>query len=175
MLFGPEYTKTTNGVVRTKSLFYELTYTDTTYAVFTLKDKDLEKDGKTYVSLPNLFRSLVPQDPTEYTFAQAVFGNWQIWEVIREAPQIKPYVTKLRREAEVKIKSEAIRAIAEEMNSGGRSSFTAAKLLLERGWIEKEAASKSKQKLLDKEEADMNKEAIKLLSEDADRLGIKIQ
>jgi hypothetical protein len=102
----------------------------------------------------------------------AVFGNWHVWDVIRNAPQLKPYVKRWRNEAEVKIKSEAIKAIALEAQSGGRSSFTAAKLLLERGWIEKEAASKAKQKLLEKEEEELDKEAMRQLSEDAERLGL---
>ena len=96
-----------------------------------------------------------------------------MWEVIREAPQLKVYVTRWRREADIKIKSEAIMAIAEEMKTQGRSSFTAAKLLLERGWIEKEPASKAKQKLIDKEEQDMDRHALSLLDEEAERLGLK--
>lgn len=173
MLFDLSKTKSDNGVVRTKSLFYELSYDNTDHVLFTLKDFDVEHNGRTYTSLPNLYRSLVPQDPTEYTFAMAVFGNWHVWDVIRNAPQLRPYVKRWRNEAEVKIKSEAIKTIAAEAQSGGRSSFTAAKLLLERGWIEKEAASKAKQKLIEKEEEELNKEALKLLSEDAERLGIK--
>lgn len=172
MLFDTSKTKTDNGVTRTKSLFYELSYEDTQHVLFTLKDEDLEHNGRTYTSLPNLYRNLVPIDPTEYTFAMAVFGNWHVWDKIRNAPQLKPYVKKWREEAEVKIKSEAIKAIALEATSGGRSSFTAAKLLLERGWIEKEAASKAKQALMAKEEEDMDREAMKLLSEDAERLGL---
>ena len=82
-------------------------------------------------------------------------------------------MTKWRKEVEIKIKSQAIKIIAEEAQSGGRSSFTAAKLLLDRGWIEKEAASKSKAKLEAKEEEEMDREAMKLLSEDAERLGLK--
>lgn len=175
MLFGPEYTKTVKGVIRTKSLFYELSYADLTHVIFTLKDVDVVHNNRTYVSMANLYRSLVPQDPTEYTFAMAVFGNWHVWEVIREAPQLKPYITRWRREAEVKIKSEAIAAIATEMKEGGRSSFTAAKLLLERGWLEKDTTSKAKQKLQEKEDEEMGKEALSLLSEDAARLGIKVQ
>lgn len=175
MLFGPEYTKTVKGVIRTKSLFYELSYADPTHVILTLKDEDVDHNGRTYISIAKLYRSLVPQDPTEYTFAMVVFGNWHVWEVIREAPQLKPYIARWRREAEVKIKSEAIAAIATEMKEGGRSSFTAAKLLLERGWLEKDTASKAKQKLQEKEDEEMGKEALSLLSEDAARLGIKVQ
>jgi hypothetical protein len=64
------------------------------------------------------------------------------------------------------------KAIAEEMRSGGRSSFGAAKLLLDRGWLDKEAASQAKRKLQEKEEEEMNKEALLTLNEDAERLGL---
>lgn len=172
MLFGPEYTKTIKGVVRTKSLFYELSYTDPEHVIFTTKEEDIERNGKTYISLSKLFCSLVPQDPTEYTFAMTVFGSWHVWEVIREAPQVSLHYKRWKREAEIKVKSEAIKAIAEEARSGGRSSFTAAKLLLERGWIDKEPTSKTKQKLQEKEEQEMDREALRLLSEEAERLGL---
>ena len=172
MLFGSEYTKTIKGVIRTKSLFYELSYNDPEHVIFTTKEEDIERNGRTYLSMSKLFCSLVPQDPTEYTFAMTVFGSWHVWEVIREAPQVAPYYKRWKREAEIRVKSEAIKAIAEEAKSGGRSSFTAAKLLLERGWIEKEPASKAKQKLQEKEEQDMDREALKLLNEEAERIGI---
>lgn len=173
MLFGPEKTKNEKGVVRTKSLFYELSYGNTEHVIFVLKDEDQEVDGKTYVSLAKLYRSLVANDPTEYTFALAVFGYWDIWDTIRNSTQLKPYVKKWKTEVEVKIKSEAIQIIAQEARGAGRSSFTAAKLLLDRGWLEKEEASKAKAKLAAKEEEEMNKAAIDLMGEDAVRLGLK--
>ena len=62
-----------------------------------------------------------------------------------------------------------------EMKEGGRSSFSAAKLLLEKGWLDRDNASQAKKKLQQKEQHDQDKQALALLSEDADRLGIKIQ
>lgn len=159
--------------IRTKSLFYELCYDDPQHAVFTLKETDLEaNNGKTYVSMHRLFVSMVPNDPTEYEFALLVFGSWDIWDRVRKAPNIKVFYKKWRAEADIKIKSEAIRSIAEEMKSGGRSSFSAAKLLLEKGWLEKDTASQAKKKLAAKEQEDEDKQALSLLSEDADRLGL---
>ena len=60
------------------------------------------------------------------------------------------------------------------MKEGGRSSFSAAKLLLDKGWLDKESATIAKTKLKAKETDDQNKEALALLSEDAERLGIKL-
>lgn len=175
MMFSTNQLKGPNGKCRTKSLFYELSYYDTTDVIFTTKEKDIRVDDKLYVSLHQLYVSMVPNDPTEYDFAQRVFGSWDIWQTISKAPQIKPYVNKWRKEVEIKVKSQAIQSIAEEMKTGGRSSFSAAKLLLEKGWLDKDNASQAKKKLQAKEDEEQNKEALNLLSEDAERLGIKIQ
>lgn len=174
-MFTFEQLKTSNGIIRTKSLFYELSYHDPEYAIFTTKEHDIEFQGRKMVSLQQLYVAMVPNDPTEYEFAQTVFGSWEVWDKIQKAPQISPFVKKWRNEVEIKVKSQAIQAIATEMKEGGRSSFSAAKLLLEKGWLDKDSASQAKKKLQAKEEEQQNKEALALLSEDADRLGIKIQ
>lgn len=175
MLFTEEQLRTPQGKLRTKSLFWELSYFEPQNVIFTLREDDLEKNGKTYTSIRKLYLSYCVTDPTEYTFAWAVFGSWDTWQQLSRSNYIKKEVDVWRREVEVKIKSEAIRSIANEMRDGGRSSFGAAKLLLERGWLDDKSASKAKEKLKAKEEEEMNKEAIALLSEDAERLGIKIQ
>lgn len=174
-MFTLDQLKNSAGVVRTKSLFFELSYSDPVHVIMTLKDQDLEVNGKFLPSLSRLYMALVPNDPTEYTFATTVFGSWEIWDRIRKAPQLVSHVKRWRNEAEVKIKSEAIKAIAEEMHSKGRSSFSAAKLLLDKGWLDKDSASQAKKKLEAKEQEDQDKHALSLLSEDAERLGIKIQ
>jgi hypothetical protein len=161
-LFTMNQLKGPNGKCRTKSLFYELSYYDTTDVIFTVKDK-------LYVSLQQLFIKMVPNDPTEYEFAQAVFGSWDVWKTISEAPQVKPFVNNWRKEVVVKIKSQAIQAIAEEMKSNGRSSFSAAKLLLDKGWLDQ-----AKKKLQAKEQEEQDKQALSLLQNDAQRLGLKV-
>lgn len=130
--------------------------------------------GQTFLSLQKLYISLVPNDPTEYEFAMTIFGSWDVWQDLNRSPLLKPHISRWRKEAEVKVKSTAIKAIAEEMRSGGRSSFGAAKLLLERGWLDKEAASQAKRKLQEKEEEEMDKQALSMLNDDAQRLGIKV-
>lgn len=159
--------------ILTKGLFYELSYYSPENCIFTLKDQDYIRDGKTYFSLKRLYLAIVPQDPTEYIFAQTIFKSWEVWDVIRSAPQLKDYVKAWRDEVAVRIKSEAIQAIANEMHSNGRNGFQAAKLLLDRGWIEKEDLPK-RAKERKAEEERLDKEALRLLSEDAGRLGIKL-
>ena len=174
MMYTPEQLKGSNNKIRTKQLFYELSYMDPENALFTTKEQDIEVRGKTYVSLKQLYLSMVPNDPTEYTFALTVFGSWHIWETISKSTLVKPYIKEWRSEVEVKIKSEAIQAIALEMRTQGRSSFTAAKLLLDKGWLEKEPATAAKKKLMDKENEEQDRAALSMLSEDAERLGLKV-
>ena len=175
MLFNETQLRTSQGKLRTRSLFWELSYFEPEHVIFTLRENDLEKNGKTYTSLRKLYLSYCVSDPTEYTFAWAVFGSWDTWQQLSRSNYVKKEIESWRKEVEVKIKSEAIRSIASEMRDGGRSSFGAAKLLLERGWLDDKNASKAKEKLKAKEEEELNKEALSLLSEDAERLGIKVQ
>lgn len=172
MMFSYDQLKGSNGKARTKSLFYELSYDDPSLSLFTLKERDIQAHGMSFLSLQKLYLSLAPNDPTEYEFAQTIFGSWEVWQTISKAPVIRVHVSRWRREVEVKVKSEAIKAIAEEMKSNGRSSFSAAKLLLDKGWLDKDTAEVAKGKLKLKEEDEMNKEALSLLSEDAERLGL---
>lgn len=175
MMFPEASFRGVTNKIRTKSLFYELCYNDPTYALFTLKENDLEaNNGKTYISLHKLFVAMVPNDPTEYEFALTVFGSWDIWSRVRSSPEVKREYKKWRAEADIKIKSQAIRSIAEEMTTGGRSSFSAAKLLLEKGWLDKDSASNAKKKLEAKEQEEEDRQALRLIGDDASRLGIKI-
>ncbi len=174
MMFTLDQLKAGNGKIRTKSLFFELSYGDPSEAIFTLKSVDHEAHGKTYLSLQKLYLSICPSDPTEYEFSQVVFGSWDIWQTLSNSDYLKHHVARWRHEVEVRIKSEAIKSIAEEMKTGGRSSFSAAKLLLEKGWLEKDTASQAKKKLKEKESEDQDKAALNLLSSDAERLGLKV-
>ncbi len=173
-LFTMSQLKGPNGKCRTKSLFYELSYYDTTDVIFTTKEQDITVKDKLYVSLQQLFINMVPNDPTEYEFAQAVFGSWDVWKTISEAPQLRPHVNQWRKEVVVKIKSQANQSIAEEMKTGGRSSFSAAKLLLDKGWLDNDTASQAKKKLQAKEREEENKQALSILQDDAQRLGLKV-
>jgi hypothetical protein len=65
-MFTFDQLKTANGITRTKSLFYELSYHDSEYAIFTTKEQDhITPDGRKMVSLQQLYVAMVPNDPTE--------------------------------------------------------------------------------------------------------------
>ena len=136
-LFDTTFTKNDSGTVMTKSLFYELSYHDHTNVIFTLKDHDIElPNGRPAVALSQKFIDLCTMDPTEYEFAQLVFGSWEVWERISGSPMIKPYVDKWRKESIIRRKALAFKAVISEVAEGGRSSFTAAKYLIEENWVD---------------------------------------
>lgn len=173
-MFPKDKFRNASGKLYTRELVYELSYNLSDNTLFTLKDDDIEIEGKYLYSLKKLYLQYVPLDPTEYTLASKVFDSWEIWETLRNARILRDYVKKWRREAEIIVKSRAIQAIAEEMNESGKNSFQAAKLLLDRGWIEKENVKQQKASERKREEEQMNKEALTMLSEDAKRLGLKV-
>jgi len=131
--------KTDNGIIRTKSLFYELSYVDPEFALFTLKEEDMVMpNGRPIVALSKLYLAFATMDPTEYQFAISVFGSWEVWEKMQLTAPLKKPIEKWRREAEVKRKSLAFESVIKEIQEDGRSSFTAAKFLINEEWKPKE-------------------------------------
>ena len=127
MPVDPSQFKDVMGRFRTLSLFYELNTTDLP-SVFTLK----EREHKGYPSLKQIFLSYT--DPTEYTFAMEVFGSWTGWQKISESAEIKKHVDQWREELEIKIRAEAIKAIAETAVTEGAKGTAAARWIAEGNW-----------------------------------------
>ena len=129
--------KSDQGVVRTKSLFYELSYDSTDFAVFTTKEDDYTtNDGRELLSFHKLFVDLTTDDPTETVFSDTVFGSWDAWDKIRNSEKrIVALVEKARTEAAIRRKAQAFRVISDEVKNGGKSAFTAAKYLIEEQWV----------------------------------------
>jgi hypothetical protein len=142
-MYSLQQLKTENGIIRTKSLFYELSYDSPEYALFTLKEEDIVMpDGRPATALGKLYIAFATMDPTEYQFATAVFGSWEVWEKMQTTVPLKKPIEKWRREAEVKRKSLAFESVVKEIQEGGRSSFTAAKFLINEEW---KATAKAKE------------------------------
>ena len=148
------------GVLMTRSLFFE-TQLDRALdrALYTLKDHDHTWKDKTYKSLYLLYMEV--GDPTEYQFAKKYLDSWQHWELLCEANWFKPYVSRWRKELELRIKSETLAKIRNLAESGeaSRDSFNAQKYLLDKGWEPKEKSA-SKRGRPTKEE--IQKEAIRI-------------
>lgn len=115
----------------TQALFWE-TRTDGYTPIFTLKDDDHTVDGVTYKSLRKTYVDIA--DPTEYEFAQIVFGSWEHWQTICSSPTLLPYIEKWREELSVKLRSQAIKAMAQTALEEGSKGTTAAKWLAQEGW-----------------------------------------
>ena len=119
--------KDTIGNFRTMSLFFETNNTNYE-ALYSLKDYDHEVDGKVYPSLKKIYLQF--DDPTEWEFVEAVFGNWRHWERICNNKLISPYIDQWRKELEIKLRSQAIR----EMVKQSSKKDSAAKWLAEGQW-----------------------------------------
>lgn len=100
--------------------------------LFTLKDKDVTQDGKTYPSLYRLY--METSDPTEYEFAMAHLGGWDHWLKLCESNWFQPYIERWRTELELKLKAKAIQEIIREAEAGTKNSFSANKWLVANAW-----------------------------------------
>ena len=152
-----------DGTPRTQSLFLELRY-EVDKALYTLKRRDHEYNGKVYPSLYVLYMQI--GDITEYEFAKACFEDWTHWKRIRENKLITPHADAWAEELEIKLRSEAIRSMRMQARTdkGGAS----AKWLAERGWADRTMGRPSKDAVA-KEAAKQNKIA-GMLDADVERM-----
>lgn len=128
------------GTWLTRGLFLETSYMDQSGVIYTLKDEDdLERN------LPSLYKLYMAcEDLTEYEFAVTHLGGWEHWQLIAESAFFKPYVTKWRKELEIKIKSRALKALMDEALAGGKTGFSANKFLIEKGWVERPSGKRGR-------------------------------
>ena len=128
---------------RTTSLFREF-YLSEAEPLWSLQDEDPQ--GK-LPSLKKLYMDIA--DPTEYEFALQAFGSWKHWIKIKNSKVIKVFVEDWPVELEVKLRSEGIKGVIKEAESG-KAKFNAAKFLANADW----KASTSKRGRPTKEEVE---------------------
>jgi hypothetical protein len=121
----------------TRSLFKETCLTTDSPLMTLGRDTD---NG--YINLRELFIKFVVDDPSESDFAEAVFGDYSFWVFLCKADWMGEYVEEWRMIADVKRKAKAFKTIIKEVDEEGKSSFTAAKYLIEEPWKVKEAEDK---------------------------------
>jgi len=138
LLTPEQLTPNKQGRSRTKSLFVETNTYNGFDPVLTLGSRN-----KDYPSLRDYYISLVPEDPSEYSFAEAVFGDFMAWEKVRTASWFQPWYEEYQLTASAIMKSLAFKAIIQEAK-GGKSAFTAAKFLIDEPWKVKDATDKRK-------------------------------
>lgn len=127
----------------TQGLFLEINY-DENYAVYTLKEKDHEYNGKVYKSLKRLY--IECEDPTEYIFATKYLLGWQHWKRICRNKLLLTHIQEWREELEIKLRAQGVRAMI-DMSASESGSFQAAKYLADKGWDKREAGRPSKSEL----------------------------
>lgn len=139
--------KTEQGVIRTKSLFYEMVYDTPEFAVFTVKEEEhTTPDGRPLIPFSRIFVSSLINDPTEYTFAMETFGSWSAWDKIRNSDRrLVKLIEEWRVEADIARKAMAFRSVVEEAQ-GGKSAFSASKYLIEEPWATKGPDGRSARK-----------------------------
>lgn len=117
------------------------------FAMYTLADHPVEKEGKEYKSLKHLY--IHGEDVTEYLFARSHLGGWQHWQKMCNSAVLLPHINKWREELELYIRSKSILNIMSEASSKSRSALTANKWLADKGW-EKATTTKTKSKKTEK-------------------------
>lgn len=100
--------KNSNGVLLTKSLFFETSLTRDT-VLYTLKHFDHTVDGKTYPSLKMAY--LEAKDTSEHIFAVQYLYNYPHWLKMCSQSWFEPYVTEWREELRLLLLSEAEKRI----------------------------------------------------------------
>lgn len=170
-LYTMEQLKNEHGVTRTQGLFLELSYSNQTNCIFTMREDDYEtSDGRPLMSLSKKFIELTVDDPTEVLFADTVFGSWNVWERISTShKKIVAAVAQWRKEAIIRRKSIAFQTLVNEVRTQGKQSLTSAKYLIEEPWIKGVGKDGRKHR---KESAETAQEAFERegLSEDLERL-----
>lgn len=106
------------------------------------------------------------RDPTEYSAAMKLVGDWEHWLLIRNHPFIKPYVDSWHKEMEVKLRSEAVEAMRTHAKSQG--GIAAAKWLAEKGYDKKQVGRPSTK------ENHLDNESETHVSSDMERLGLRV-
>ena len=123
-MFDREQLYTDNNQPRTKSLFSE--FGDGPDTILTLGTWN-----KSYPSLRTLYVSLCADDPSEHTFAETIFGSFEYWSRLREAPFMKKELVDWQAEARAKRESKAFKYLIEEVKNDGKNAYGSAKYILD--------------------------------------------
>jgi hypothetical protein len=107
------------------------------------------------------------RDPSEYSVAMALLGDWEHWQEVRNHALIKPHVDKWQAELEVKLRSEAIQQMKTHAKQPGGTA--AAKWLADKGYAQ-EATKKPVGR--PKKEEDVPAPSMGRIAGDIARLGI---
>lgn len=181
---SPSQRKTDNNKYRVGSLFIEKNTSFNLTPFFTLSTDDKVMTGKpvlqegpvdetntrVYLSMKNLYMKYY-FDPTEYQFVMNVLGDYKLWETILANRTIRPYIEEWREEAEIRLRSEAIKEVVEVAKNEGAKGFTAAKWLAEAKWKGRTGAGRPKNRA-DASQNEIESKLSKEIESDLKRLGV---
>ena len=136
-LFSSEDLYTHNNIPRLRSMFCQMNPDGP------MTTNRFGTPGK--INLYELFISLTVDDPTEVAFAEQVFGDVLYWKSLSEDTWFAPRLAEWRFVVAEKRKQSAFKTIVEEAKGGGKSSFTAAKYLIEEPWMVGATATEKKE------------------------------
>lgn len=127
------------GRFRTQSLFWEFRFTkdeDKYPAYFTLKDRNIDKDGVTFYSLKQIYMSYDHIPGFEYEFALDTFNSWDHWIKLatETIPEIRNEIKGWREELDIKLKAQAIKSLIAASRDSDSKGFNAAKYLADKGY-----------------------------------------
>jgi hypothetical protein len=137
--FQPMMTST-NGRRILRSLFLETVGSNVlelgvSRPVFTLKDRNIVKDGITYWSIKNLYFSYDHVPGFEYQFAKDVFGSWEHWQLLVESGDlVREYIEAWRDEMTIRLQARALESLFKTALFEGSKGTPAARYLADRGW-----------------------------------------
>lgn len=150
---------TENNQRKTRSLFKETCASDDKPVATLSRHK---QEG--YVFIREAYIAFCVDDPSELDFAEAVFGDYSHWHAMKDAAWIKPYLEEWKLICDAKRKSLAFKGILNEVQTNGRSAFTAAKFLIDEPWVNK------RDKDAKKRSTESTKAAVSEVSADVERM-----
>ena len=154
--------RNSQGIRYTKALFADVIDTDKSNCIYVLEDHHEKPE------LPSLHRLYIEmEDPTEYLFGETYFENYEHWTMIANAPWMKPYLEKWRKELDLKVRAEALVRIRKESESDeSKNSFQANKFLVEKGYVQVDEKDKESKKRGRPSKEEINREAALLVKDE---------
>ena len=141
-----------NGHMRSTALFLE-SCRPTDEPIMTLKS--LRPHHKV-VSLRDEYIKYCVEDPTEVTFALAVFGEVEFWNKLSEKSWMKRWLDDYRAEVDQRRQSLAFEVLWKEIRDGEKNAYQAAKYLIEEPWKKKDTKKVDGRKKVKEEKPESN-------------------
>ncbi|HEY9817686.1 MAG TPA: hypothetical protein V6D20_18055, partial [Candidatus Obscuribacterales bacterium] len=108
---------------------------------------------------------LESRDPSEYSAAMSIVGDWDHWLMLRNHPNLKGHVDKWLEEMAVKLRSEAIKQMVAHSKAQGGTA--AAKWLADKGYADvlgKRGAGRPKKEEEEKDHSHVEEKLATVLS-----------